>query len=52
MRKKVTYEAADRKSGFSADELRDALRRALVVGRVRATMGGKLYSVEVEEADQ
>lgn len=50
MRRKVTYEAADQKAGMTPEELRDALKRALVLGRARMTWGGKIRSIEVEEA--
>jgi hypothetical protein len=51
MKRKVTYTAADQKNGFTAQELRDALRHATALGP--ATMRGwrrRLVAIEVEES--
>ncbi len=45
----VTYEACDQMSGMSPAELRDALRRAVLVERVRITFKGKIRSITVHE---
>lgn len=52
MRKKVTYEAADQKAGMTAEELREALRKALVLGPITTNWHRRIRTVEVEEAAQ
>lgn len=54
MKRKVIYEAADKTTGLTAQELRDALRNALTFRPIRtAGFGAKfrLLSIEVEETD-
>lgn len=51
MKRKVIYHAADQKEGFTAQELRDALRHAVALGKANMRWNRRIVSIEVEETD-
>jgi len=49
MKRVVTYLAAEKQAGFTAEEMRDALTRATGIQRVWCGWRGKPWRIDVEE---
>jgi hypothetical protein len=49
MKRMITYLAADKRAGFTVEELRAALRHATAIERIWSGFRGKPWRIDVEE---